>query len=287
MMDEAYNFRKPGRLDNDRAHQLRGWLHDGMALTGGKSTAQLSFAVTSRLEGIDVIRPPEGLDQLPATAVAYQTEVGPEGFKTLLVLPRPLSLGLVAGALGDTVSAWPADRDLTTVEESLCDYVVQQLMVASLQEAWPGQKPLGLSLGPKESQPKRTRLFPPSESVIVCTFVISGPAGDQTWHWLLPQKELLERLASAGSDHTRKEKTQGPRLETLIQELPLALSVELGSVALPLTYLAQLKPGDVLILDQRVTEPLRAAIAGRDKFRVWPGRVGARQAVQVAAAATD
>ena len=42
-----------------------------------------------------------------------------------------------------------------------------------------------------------------------------------------------------------------------------------------------LRPGDVLILDQRVNEPLWGEVATAVKFRGWPGRVGRRQAVQI------
>ena len=49
----------------------------------------------------------------------------------------------------------------------------------------------------------------------------------------------------------------------------------------PLSRLAGLAEGDLLILGQRVTDPLTAKVAEADKFRVWPGRVGRRQAVRV------
>ena len=39
--------------------------------------------------------------------------------------------------------------------------------------------------------------------------------------------------------------------------------------------------GDVVMLDQRVTEPLDAYVQGTPKFRGWPGRCGTRQALQI------
>jgi flagellar motor switch protein FliM len=45
--------------------------------------------------------------------------------------------------------------------------------------------------------------------------------------------------------------------------------------------LGGLHPGDVMILDQRVREPMRLLIAGTEHFLVWPGKVGTRQAVRV------
>ena len=67
----------------------------------------------------------------------------------------------------------------------------------------------------------------------------------------------------------------------LAQRLPFELRVRLGRAHLSLQQLSTLKPGDVLVLDQPVSEPLVGEIGGVEKFHLWPGRDGQRQAVQV------
>ena len=61
----------------------------------------------------------------------------------------------------------------------------------------------------------------------------------------------------------------------------LEISVQLGAARLPLHQLTRLRVGDLVILDQRVHEPLAAFVAGEQKFKGWPGRAGARQAFQI------
>jgi flagellar motor switch protein FliM len=282
MSDEVYNFRKPGRLDNDLEQRLRAWLQDAAASTTGTATKSLSLSLQVRVQGIEVVRSPECLDRLPAENVAYHLDAAPGDLKTLLVLPRPLGLALVAAALGDRTAGWPADRELTTIEQSLCEYMVQQLLVAALQQTWPTANSLSLALGPAEAQPRRTRQFSAGESLIWCELVFRSEAGEQTCCWIVPQKEFMELFHEAGKDPSQvEEKSRAKQLEALVNDLPVPFAVVLGTVRLPLTHLAKLEPGDVLILNQRVSEPLRASIAGSEKFRVWPGRVGSRQAVQV------
>ncbi len=60
------------------------------------------------------------------------------------------------------------------------------------------------------------------------------------------------------------------------------MTVVLGTVELSLADLSRLSVGDVVILDQRVSEPLTAELAGQQKCAGWPGRVGTRQAFEVA-----
>ena len=71
------------------------------------------------------------------------------------------------------------------------------------------------------------------------------------------------------------------RVEALVGGLPVEVVALLGTAELTLSQLAGLKAGDVVLLKQRVSEPLSAVVAGRPRFRVWPGRSGSRQACRI------
>jgi len=49
-----------------------------------------------------------------------------------------------------------------------------------------------------------------------------------------------------------------------------------------MSELAALTAGDVIILDQRIGEPLLATVGDVPVFWGWPGRLGMRQAYQIA-----
>ena len=66
-----------------------------------------------------------------------------------------------------------------------------------------------------------------------------------------------------------------------MREMPVEVSVRLGAAVLRVSQLAGLRAGDLVILDQPVSGPLTAAVAGETRFRVGPGRVGSKQAVQI------
>ena len=64
-------------------------------------------------------------------------------------------------------------------------------------------------------------------------------------------------------------------------EIPVAATF--GAVDLPVEALAELRPGDVIRLDERVDEPVLLSI--EDQVRAWaiPGRVGDRLALELVA----
>ena len=188
----------------------------------------------------------------------------------------------MTAALGGAVGEAATDRELTSVEEAVCEYLIQKLFAALLQEAWPGANPLQLTLGTREPAACWGRLFAQDENLIACEFVVTGPFGEQPWHWLLPFKGLPQQLGgSAGLGTPAPEAEPDHRLRALVDDLPVEVVALLGTAELTLSQLAGLQAGDVVLLKQRVSDPLSAVVAGRPRFRVWPGRSGSRQSFRI------
>lgn len=278
-----HDFRKPGRLASSLEQGLRRWLRGTCKLTAERLNRQLPSAVEVADLAVEGLRPLTALSALPDGVQGYRLSLGLEGCEGLVVFSRPLLLALVAGMIGDSLTDLPADRELTVVEESLAEYLINGVLVPAVQETWPGQDALALRLLQREPNPKFSRVFPPEQGVVRWTAKISGSFGAQEWYVLLPQKPLQEGITQATAAQAEPEAASEarPRIEGIVRVLPVDLAVTLGRVELSLSQLARLRKGDIVILDQRVTEPLPAAVAGEPKFRVWPGRVGSHQAVQI------
>ncbi|HTU22189.1 MAG TPA: FliM/FliN family flagellar motor switch protein [Gemmataceae bacterium] len=282
MTHRAYNFRKPDRLAGTLEHRLTAWLRSASQLAADRAAQLLPFRIEMALQGIAQAPPLEVLSALPETVLGYRIASAGSSADMLFLWPRPLALALVNAALGETPTELPADRELTAVELSLCEYLMQALGAAVLQETWRGGKPLLLTVQEREPSPRWTRLFVKAEQLLQCTFTLRGPFGDQEWYWLAPYQALHELLAHAETiDSSLFQQESTRKLEALVRELPIEMTVELGSIDLPIAQLAALAPGDLLILKQRVSEPLNVRVDNHPKFRGWPGRVGVRQSLQI------
>jgi flagellar motor switch protein FliM len=282
MTFKPYNFRKPDRLAGTLEQRLTAWLRAAGQLAADKGARHLPFRIEMVPRGIEIGPPVEALARLPDAVVSYRAAFAGEPPGMLFVWPRPLALALVEGLLGETPTALPEDRELTVVELSLCEYLMQHLIAAVLQETWTGSTSLALAVGEREPSPRWTRLFVKVEQLLQCTFTMRGPFGEQDWYWLVPYQALHERVNRAGEDDPALIPQDATRkLETLVGELPVEVTVDLGKVDLPLAQLAGLAPGDLLILNQRLSEALTVRVDNRAKFRGWPGRVGNRQSLQI------
>lgn len=282
MTHRPYNFRKPDRLAGTLEQRLTAWLRTACQLIAVKGAPHFPFRLEMSLAGLEIAPPHEALGRLSEAMLAYRVAFAGEPANMLFVWPRPLVLALVVGLLGETSDALPEDRELSAVEVSLCEYIMQNLAVAVLQETWTAATPLKLTVSEREPSPRWTRLFVKAEQVLQCAFTMRGSFGEQQWYWLTPYQALHELVHRCEQDETGPIQQDAPRkLETLVRDLPVEVAVELGKVELPLAQLAALSPGDLLILNQRVVEPLIVRVDNRSKFRGWPGRVGSRQSLQI------
>jgi flagellar motor switch protein FliM len=282
MTHRPYNFRKPDRLAGTLEQRLTAWLRAASQLAAVKGARHFPFRIEITPHPLEITSPTEALARLSDALIGYRVALAGQPPTMLFVWPRPLVLALIAGLMGETPTALPEDRELSTVELALCEYLMQGLPAAALQETWTGKVPLKLTATELEPSPRWTRLFLQVEEVLQCTFTLRTSFGEQNWYWLAPYPALYELLNQAGEDEAARTSQDTLRkLEALVRELPIEVSVELGVVELPLAQAADLAEGDLLILNQRVSEPLTVRVDKQAKFRGWPGRVGSRQSLQI------
>ncbi len=282
---QPYNFAEPGRLTADVEQRVSGWLRAAAALAAKQASRQLPFAPEVTLTGVTVQRPADGLATLPEASVGYGVALGGTTAEAMIAVPRQLALALVGAMIGEVGGEMPEDRELTVVEQDLLEYFAGEVLVGTLRETWPAAVSIPIVMKAHEAHPRWTRIFPPDQNVVVCTFAVKGTFGEANWYVLLSQKHLLEQLALSmpGGDRLRSSggPPDGERLRLLVEELPVEMTVVLGTVDLSLADLARLGVGDVVILNQRVTETLPVLLAGERKCKGWPGRVGSRQAFEI------
>lgn len=284
MTPVPFDFRRPppGELEWQTAE----WLAEAARLAAGTWSRLLTFHAEPIPGGVVPTTAGVGMLTLAANSVGFavrpagaDADEDDEGF--LLAIPRPLLLTLLAGLMNEIVTDYVPDRELSALESPLCDYLVRELFLTPLENAWPLRDKPKWEAGPAGLTRNVWRVAP-ADPAVLATLGVTTPFGDQSFHLMFTRSVRLLRLADAPPPKTAPQSdAQRRQIEALVREMPVDLTVTLGSSDLTLFDLAQLQPGDLLVLQQKVTEPLPACVGGADKFRVWPGAVGGRAAVQI------
>ena len=274
-----YDFRKPHRLADDIEHILSKWqarvgtaIADRLALHFGINTEWDAQDLESS-RSVDLA---SGLDK-PFLAFSILLE---EDLEVMwFLLSRRLVVTFVEGMFGDAPEEMPADRLLTDVENSLVEIVIQEVQKA-LVEAQPCAQPKPCPLQGEKRIRELTRTFPEQEQITVARFQVSTSCGQGEAIWILSQAAVLSFAAHVSECRIATRADDGEMANT-IRQIPLEVVVGLGRASIHVAELVNLQVGDIVVLNQRVTDPLYADVAGTTKFRGWPGRLGTRQAFQI------
>lgn len=279
MTPKPHDFTRPMPLAPGLRVKLSHWLTRSNGFLAELLSA-LSVSIELKFEESSVIYPAECASLW--TDKAFSIQVTLEGCEdqSLLALPNPLVQELVTILLGDRPEKPMAERDLSAGEISIASFIAETI-IKSLKETWPDMASPGLKVGEPELNIRRTKRFRPNDPVVVCRSLAKTSLGESNWCWLLSSEFLahlyglpVRQLQPVGEPSRRS-------LDQLIRSMHTECEVRLGRVHLTAPQVAQLRVGDVVVLDQRVSEPLIASIRGEPKFQGWAGRVGNRQAFEI------
>ncbi len=282
MTSQPYNFCRPPRLSAEVRQRADLWLRAACALGTNRAAGQFPAPVQLALRGLDTVVCQDAQAALADTAVGYPLRAQHPEWSAVLAWPRPLLLALLEGLTGELSAQLPPDRELTAVEGSLADFLVREAFAAPLGITWPGQEPLRVEVGARDPGVKWARLYPGDRVLAAAALSVQGSFGAHECQLLLPA-DCLPRPSATSAERpkppTREQLRE--RLEGLLQEAAVEVAVALGQTEVPLELLSRLKPGDVLVLGQRVRDPLTVSVGGRPRFLAWSGRVEGRQACQI------
>lgn len=278
MTYEAIDFRKPGRVSEDIGQMLFKWQHgsrEAIEFGWGRyisSALEIAPAQPAPLTGAE-------LRTLDESVVAYRVDIDRASYTTLILVNRSLAVALVQEVVGNPASELPEQRQLTDIELTCLDYLLEDLTRA-IQSGQSLKPPRKLTLTGRVQLKELHTQFPENVTNTDVSFQVGFPYGSERIHWVLPQEATLDLVASFAT-HNSTDAQNRKDLEKLLRGAPAELRVRLGDTKVQLSRLANLKQGDVIVLDQRIDDPLIAELGGQPMFRGWGCKVGKQQVFQI------
>lgn len=274
-----YDFRKPRRLADDVEYILSAWHADvSSAIADGWA---LHFGVATKWEAgsLETTRSSDLSNELTHPFLAYSIVLRDDTEPMWLIMPRTLAIACIANMFGEPPTELPEDRELTDVEQSLIELVLHEVLHA-LIDSQPCASPIKCQLQGQRHPRELTRTFPEQEQITVATFSVEGQFGVTTVYWVLSQAAVLGFATHVGECRTDGGSERG-EMEKTVRKIPFEVVVRLGNANIHVSDLVNLQVGDLVLLNQRVSEPLVAEVAGSMKFLGFPGRLGTGQAFQI------
>jgi len=205
---------------------------------------------------------------------------------SLLVFGAPLVFTLIElffGGGGKT-RAKTEGREFTPIEQAIIMKIVK-IFLADIQESWQMITPIQTEYAGSEMNPQFVNIVAPSEIVIRIELQIEVESFSDRILICIPYsmiEPVKERLYSSfQSDKLEADNRWVDSIRNLLLQSSVNMSVLLGRAKLTVGDIAELKAGDVLVLDSNKAVDLVLDIEGVPKFLVKPGQHHGTRAVRI------
>ncbi len=277
MTVQPYDFRQASPGQTER--RLQGWLARAAQRASQLSAQIVNAEITWKLEGVRQI--PISQLAVPNNAVTMAIAVADAANRIWLVIPRTLLLALLEDFLGNSPNNWPADRELTELEQTTSQFLLAQTLVLALEQTWTGE-PCRIRLE-GEAPVRAGHARSDQQMVYLALWQLHLPFGQEQMQCLIPPGGPWDQSNPLGAEYRQPDPSPALRQQvaSLVQTFPVQLQVVLGDAEVTLRSIAELQPGDVIVLRQKIGQPLEGRIDGVPKLRLWPGTVGDHLAVLI------
>ncbi len=283
----VYDFRRPERISKE---QLKG-LQSIFEAFARELTIVLPpyFRTVVRVDltSIDQITYDEFILAISRPTCLVVINLAPLEGAGILELSPSAVFPIIDRVLGGKGRSIPEYRELTEIEERIIARVVE-MMLGSLKRAWEQIIELNAKVDTIESDPLIVQIVAGSEMVVLVTYDIHLGENKGTMNFCVPfmvLTPLLDQISRMAHYAHRVSPEVAIKTKIAILKLllnaPICLDTILGRVTVRVSELINLEKGNVLVLNQRVDEPITIEIEGHPKLKGFLGRRGEEMAVRV------
>jgi len=289
---KSFDFRFNKRLDKFSTNQLQTLrtLHDNFTrLLNNSLSVYLRTRVEATILGIDQISYGDFIASIGIPSILSIYSMDPLPGSGMVQVDLNLVFSIIDRLLGGPGWYPQKLRDLTDIERTLMQRFMAR-MLNSYRESWNYLLTLSLKIEALDSNPQFIPRIIPLDQIVAfvsCELKVGDMTG--VMNFCLPY-HVLQQIGPQLSDFQWSPSVVAGRgmtehdiaqLARNVERAPVDVRVELGKTVVSLRDLIALQPGDLLLFDKPVDEPLAATVNEREKFKVFPGVNRDKLAVRV------
>lgn len=276
---QHYDFRRPDRFPREQKRRLQK-ISEEMAKSISVTLSRfLRVSVNVELIAIEEFSYEVFLNSFTDMVCANVLNLKPLNGLGCLTVDVGFCLAILDRGLGGPGRIPQKIRPLTLIEESVIGVVLSSI-IDEMKHCWANLVQLEWKIEKMDMDIKSLQIAPATELVISINFAANGELGNGTIILCVPVTSL-ETVMIKSKTKKIERKDEITIIGDVIRETELTTSVVLGTTQLILNELLNLKAGDVIRLDNKITEDIHMEIEEKIKYYGKPGVVGKKLALQV------
>ncbi len=286
---ERYDFRSPTKLSKEQVWTLQ-MIQENLAK---RLTAFLSVYLRSKVQ-VTLSTLDQGvyavfIADLPNPTITFIISLRPLPGRTILGMGPDLALAIIERMLGGAGVLHTQSRELTNLEIALLRKAVEKIL-EELAGAWGNIVQLEPKIEGVVMNPLFAGVAFPSDSTLIAVFDVFFEESSGAMSILIPFSVLDPIAQDLGSGmwgrraNGRASSAESAFLKQMaahLAQIKIPLSVRLTTHQLDLKDIAELQPGDVVLLEAHKDRLAKVYIGNRHKCWGRIGTVDGRMAVQI------
>jgi flagellar motor switch protein FliM len=281
-----YDFKRALRFSKDQIRSLTR-IHENFArLLTTFFSAQLRTYVQITVASVDQIPFEEFVRSIPNMTLINVFEVPPLDGNILMEINPNIAYSMLDRLMGGVGTSHSNVDNLTEIETKIMTNLFERSF-DNLREAWENIAEIDPMLVELEVNPQFLQMISPNETVVVISLnTIIGETSGMI-NICVPHVVLEPIVPNLSVRYWMQTNTkaispeQSKMLESRIKQAELPLIAELGTTNLTIEDFLQMNVGDVIQIDQKISDSLILKVGNLPKFTVQPGKLKKKMAVQI------
>lgn len=284
---KIYDFRRPDKFSKDQLRTLQ-MIHETFSrLVSTMLSAQLRANCQMTVTSVDQITYEEFVRSIPEMTILSVFDLGALEGNAVLELNSNIGYVLIDRVFGGTGRFdGSKPRELTDIETTVIEKFVGR-MLGYLNESWKDIVEVMPRIVQMETNPQFVQVVGPTEMVVLLSFEIKVGEVSGILNMCYPAP-LIDPIVSKLSaqywfSNVKKEKTEEnlQAIRDRLNKVAVPLIVNLGENIISFEQFIELNIGDVIPLDQKISEPCEVYVGNKLKFKAVPGLEGKKMAISI------
>lgn len=281
-----YDFRRPQKFSKEHIRTLE-LIHDNYSrLVSNYLTGKTRQNAKVKLVSVEQITYDEFIHSVSNPTVLVNFKFEPlNGLLTLEFNPD-FAFSLIDILFGGNGEKRYAVKEFTEINKITMQNVAKE-MLEQLKIAWDDILSVNPSYDSMENNPALNQTLAPKEPISLLTFSIELGKNTSIMNLCIPyasveshvDKLVFEYGFETDSKDDKKEYRE--HIETKIKGVNIDISVELGQTQIMMRDFVNLSVGDVVRLDNFVTDPVKVKIEDRQCYYARPGLIAGNRGVEI------
>lgn len=280
---QGYDFEQPSRFNKSQLDKLRRMNESLAQSITSHAPRLLRSNVKTQLVSMDHIKWETLLEEVGEEVVAFVFEMTPLGYRGLVTVDRQFAAACLDRMMGGEAGTPEATAALTDLDVRIFASFVRAFL-KPLPQLWQTIGEFQVEMGAFVQDVQALDLFPPNEDLFQLCFLMQTSVGSGQIALSVPF-EAVRSLPPEIEEHDVAVATTDGATEAALRkslkQVTVELAAVLGAADVKVGKLVRAQPGDIILLDSRITDMLDVRVNDKVKFRAYPGTLNGKLAAKL------